>query len=223
MGDFEIIHFRMFGLDLREPMALITNWMISAFCFFAYFRLWTRDEEEVTWWRRFFLILGISTFLGGLGHLFYEYFDKPGKFPNWITGIWAGYFAGNAMLVRLRRERARKALQIVLVIKAAVFLVLALINRNFIFIAVDAIVTYLFFCGIIGLILYLRGFSEMRFMVLGVLVCLPSAFIFLLKVNPHKWLNKDDLSHLLMLGCTICFYLGAKRIGNKLSVTGTGH
>ena len=46
-------------------------------------------------------------------------------------------------------------------------------------------------------------------MYMGVLVCIPSVFIFLLKLNPHKWLNKDDLSHLLMLLCLIFFYLGA--------------
>ncbi len=197
-------------------MALVTNWLIAGFCFFAFFRLLERNEEEVNWWRRFFLILGISTFLGGLGHLFFYYFDKPGKFPNWIIGICAGYFAGNAMLVRLKNESVKKTLKIVLIIKALAFMVLAIAYRNFVFVAVDAIVTYIFFCGVIGLILYLRGFTEMRFMIYGVLVCLPSAFIFLLKINPHRWFNKDDLSHLLMLSCTICFYLGAKRIGTAV-------
>lgn len=213
MNQVEIIHFTLFGLKLQEPMALITNWMIAGFCFFAFFRLMENNQQEVNWWRRFFLILGISTFLGGLGHLFFYYFDKLGKFPNWITGISAGYFAGNAMLIRLRSQSAKKILQVVLIIKMLAFMVLAIALKNFVFVAVDAIVTYLFFCGVIGLILYFRGFTEMRFMVYGVLVCLPSAFIFLLKINPHKWLNKDDLSHLLMLGCTMCFYMGVKRIG----------
>lgn len=216
MEKFEIIHFEMFGLDLREPMALVTNWLIAGFCFFAYFKLSNTDKEEVNWWRKFFLVFGISTFLGGLGHIFFEYSDKPGKFPSWVTGILANYCAGRAMIMRLEKDVVRNALKVVLAIKGLALMTLALTLMNFVFVAVDAIVTYLAFCGGIGLSLYRRGYREMRFMVLGVLICLPSAFVFLLNLNVHRWLNRDDLSHLFMLGCTICFYLGAGKISQKI-------
>lgn len=216
MNQVELIRFEAFGMQLQEPMALITNWMIASFCFFAFFRLKTINEET-GWWKQFFLFMGISTLLGGLSHLFFQYFDVFGKFPNWTTGIMCGYFAGKAMICRLRSVQVKKFWNIFLISKAVILLLLALSYHNFVFVAVDAIVTYLMFCGVMAFILYRRGFSELRFMVYGVLVCLPSAFIFLLKINPHRWLNKDDLSHLFMLGCIIYFYLGAKRIKSETS------
>lgn len=215
MNHFEIIHFSFFGLDLQEPMALVTNWLIASFCFYAFVKLRKEMSEEVILWRKFFLFLAISTLMGGIGHLFFVYFGMEGKYPNWVTGIIAGYFAGSAMLVRLQNLKVKKALQVVLIVKALVFLTLSIAIHNFVFIAVDSIVTYLLFCGVIGFIQYRKGIDSMKFMVYGVLVCLPSAFIFLLKLNPHRWLNKDDLSHLLMLGCAMCFYMGAKRLGKQ--------
>jgi hypothetical protein len=119
------------------------------------------------------------------------------------------------MLIKFESKTFVPKIKLAILIKASLFLGLALWRQNFVFIAVDAILTYLIFCGVIAFIHFRNGYNEMKFMVYGVLVCLPSAFIFLLKINPHKWLNKDDLSHLLMLGCTMCFYFGA----NKLTST----
>lgn len=210
MNQIEIIHFSSFGLHLQEPMAAVTNWMISFFCFYAFWQLGKVDEPETNWWRKFFLCFSVSTFLAGFGHLFFQYTGIPGKFPNWILGVMSGYFAGNAMLVKMQNEATKKRIQQVLIFKMIFFIAMAIWKQNFVFVAIDAILTYVFFCGVLGFIYFKRGFQSMKFMVLGVLVCLPSAFIFLLKLNPHRWLNKDDLSHLFMLGCTICFYLGAK-------------
>lgn len=210
MNQIEIIHFSSFGLHLQEPMAAVTNWMISFFCFYAFWQLGKVDEPETNWWRKFFLCFSVSTFLAGFGHLFFQYTGIPGKFPNWILGVMSGYFAGNAMLVKMQNEVTKKRIQQVLIFKMIFFIAMAIWKQNFVFVAIDAILTYVFFCGVLGFIYFKRGFQSMKFMVLGVLVCLPSAFIFLLKLNPHRWLNKDDLSHLFMLGCTICFYLGAK-------------
>jgi predicted membrane channel-forming protein YqfA (hemolysin III family) len=65
--------------------------------------------------------------------------------------------------------------------------------------------------------LFKRGAHTVKWMVIGVVVLLPSAFVFLLKLNIHRWLNKDDLSHLFMLGAIICFYLAMR--GWKLNTT----
>jgi hypothetical protein len=210
-----LIEFKLFGLHLQEPMALITNWMMSAFCFFAFYKLRKNFDFDVIWWKRFFLIFAISTFFGGLGHLLFQYFERPGKFPNWMTGILAGYFAGKSMLVHMKDVVIQKRLEFILIFKGSVFLILGLAFQNFLFIAIDSIVTYLFFCGVLGYVLFKKGILEMRFIYYGVLICLPSAFIFILKFNLHKWLNKDDLSHFLMLACLVFFFIGASKRAEK--------
>lgn len=201
----ELIEFKVGGLTLQEPMALITNWMMSLFSLYAYYKLNKIDFQEVTLWRKFFFWFTITSFFGGLGHLFFQQLGFPGKFPNWITSVLAGFYAGLAMLYNFKSN----LLKSFLILKGLILLLLSIIFQKFIFIAVDAILTYVVYCGIIGYKLTKSKSLDFKFMYIGVLVCIPSVFIFLLKLNPHKWLNKDDLSHLLMLLCLIFFYLGA--------------
>lgn len=205
----EKIEFELLGLHLQEPMALLTNWLMCAFSIFAYFKLSDGLLEDVKQWKKFFFWFTISTFFGGLGHLFFQYAGIPGKFPNWISATIATYYAGKAILERKSDEKTKKNGEKLLLIKSSVLLLLSVIRYKFVFIAIDAILTYVICCGIMAYNLYQRGSKEMRYMVYGVLICLPSVFIFFLNLNPHRWLNKDDLSHLLMLACIFCFYLGA--------------
>ena len=205
------IAFDLFGLHLLEPMALITNWMMSVFSLFAYLKLKNASSQDVIYWKKFFFWFAISTFFGGTGHLFFNYFDIPGKFPNWVTAILSGYFAGKAIVVNLNNKVLEKKYELFLIIKGSVLLLASIATLKFVFVAVDAILTYVIFCGFIANSLYKKGMLELKYMTYGVLVCIPSIFIFFFKINPHKWLNKDDLSHLLMLACIIFFYIGAKK------------
>ena len=211
------IAFNLFGLHLLEPMALITNWIMSAFSLFAYLKLKNTAIHDVVYWKKFFFWFAISTFFGGIGHLFFNYFDILGKFPNWITGVLSGYFAGKAIIVNLKNNALEKKYELFLIIKGAILLLASIATLKFVFVAVDAIITYVIFCGFMANSLYKKGIVELKYMMYGVIVCLPSIFIFFFKINPHRWLNKDDLSHLLMLACIIFFYIGAKKRITKIN------
>lgn len=212
MKENEIIHFSLFNLHLQEPVALIFNWSMALFCFIAFFNISKKGSESTKMWRMFFLVFGISTFLGGFGHILFGYFGIYGKFPHWIGGIVSAYFAGNAMIVDLKNIQLKSRLKSVLIIKAILFLSLAFIKTKFIFVAIDAIATYLFFCGGIGLSLYKKGVKNMKYIILGVLICIPSAFVYILNINLSIWFNKDDLSHVFMFACLIFFFIGAKKM-----------
>ena len=219
----DIIKFEIAGMTLQEPMALITNWMMSAFCLYAFFKLKNVNTPELIWWKRFFFVFTISSFFGGTGHLFFQYHGIPGKFPNWITGILSGYMAGRAVMTHFSESKAKQGLHLFLIVKAFGLLSLAIVLQKFIFIAVDAIITYVVFCGIIAYNLSKKGLVELKYLYYGVIICLPSAFIFILKLSPHRWLNKDDLSHLLMLACLYCFYLSAHKRMHLKSVNISNH
>lgn len=214
----EIIEFNWMGLHLQEPMALVTNWMLAAFCFFAWFRLRKWSNEANYWWRLFFLTFGISTIFGGLGHLFFQYTGVFGKYPCWITGCLANAFAARGMIeLPPFTQNTTPLTRTLPFLKSAVFILLAVFTQKFVFVAIDAIVTYIGYTGIYGWLLRKRGADEMKYMIAGVLILLPSAFIFGLKMNLHRLLNKDDFSHLLMLGCIFCFYLGMTHWGKRLT------
>lgn len=209
------IRFELFGLQLQEPMAVITNSMIAVFCFIAYFRLRKWEGAANRWWRLFYLIFGVSTFLGGMGHALFPYFGMYGKFPSWTLGCLANVCAARGMLELTPGAEPKRSEILFVWAKSGLLLVLAIITQKFLFVAVDAILTYIVYTGIFAWQLRKKGLEEMKFMVIGVIILLPSAFIFLLKLNPHKWLNKDDLSHLLMLVCIYFFYKGMMLLGSR--------
>lgn len=215
----EIIYFKLFGLHLQEPMALITNWLISSFCFFAFFKLRKFKSDANYYWRMFYLSFGVSTFFGGLGHIFFQYTGMYGKFPSWTFGTLSNCFAALGMLSFKSFSFPSNYAKWIVWSKAVIMLSLAIITKKFVFVAIDAIITYIGYTGIYAYyMLKNRNAKFLRLIIVAVLVLLPSAFIFLLKLNLNRWLNKDDLSHLLMLGCIYFFYLGLKEWGRNEKV-----
>lgn len=199
------------GFQLQEPMAILTNWMLAAFSFYAYSKLRKNSDSATNYWKLFFLIFGVSTIFGSFGHAFFNYWGIQGKFPCWIFGSLANVMAGLGML-RFKGFTQLKRIALPMVwLKSALLLTLSLVFMKFVFVAVDAILTYILYTGIYAYILRKRGVDELKWMIVGVLVMLPSAFIFLLKLNVHRWLNKDDLSHFFMLCGIICFYISMKK------------
>ncbi len=207
---FEVIYFDWLGLRLQEPMALITNWLMALFSFYAYGHLNKGESAFQTAWKSFYLMLGISTTFGGLGHLFFQYSSFYGKFPSWIFGILAGVYASFGMISTIENEKRRNLLRKLVVIKSSVLLLTALLTVKFLFVAIDTTLTYILFCGFLAYRLHKKDWEGVQYFYLGVLALLPSAFIFGLKVNLSLWLNKDDLSHLFMLACLIFFYFGVR-------------
>lgn len=217
MNHFEIIEFSLGGFTLQEPMAFITNMLITSFSLFVYFSINWADTKASQTFRYFYLVLGISTFFGGLGHLFFQYFGIPGKFPSWIGAISSSYLISKGILHYWKQKKSYLFLNIFLLVKSISLLLLSLYFGTFLFIAIDAILTYLLYCGILTGNMWYNNKEEMKYFVYGVIVLLPSAFIFLMKINVHRFFNKDDFSHILMLSCIIFFYIGIKKL-NQLNL-----
>lgn len=201
MLEEEKIKFVLFGLDLLEPMAFVTNSLIVAVCIYLYFKTKRNNSNYAKYWRLFFLTFMFAAFCGGLSHLFWNYWWFYGKIPSWTLGVLATTFAAFAMLeVSVLRPKAKTRWQWAIILKGIIVLVFAFANWKFIFVAIDTIVTFLGFCGFYGYYLWRIGYNYVRYVVIGVLILLPSAFIFLLKFDLHEWMNREDLSHLLMVG-----------------------
>lgn len=209
----EKLPFSMFGLCLQEPMALVTNWIISITAFVLYFRLRNAENEFQQNWRTFYFFFGLSTFFSGFGHVLFNYFDVYGKYPTWILGMIAAYHAGKAMIsLNALSPLTKKAYSWVLYVKLLTFALLALTFKSFVFVMLDAVITYLFFCLGFGIYYWRKGVSSFKYTVIAVIILFPSIFIFTLQFNPHLWFNKDDLSHVLMAFTIIFFYLGVSRL-----------
>lgn len=213
----ELIQFEFLGLHLQEPMALILNWLIAAFCFFAFSQLGKYRSEANFYWRLFYLTFGISTVFGGLGHVFFQYTGFPGKYPCWILGCLANAFAAMGMLSFKGISTPKKIAFQFIWIKFILLCSASLLTNKFIFTAIDAIITYIGYTGVYAYILMKRTEKAafLKNMIIAVLILTPSSFIFILKINVHQWLNKDDLSHILMIITIYYFYRGLKQWGKQ--------
>ena len=198
-------------------MAFITNGLIALFCFWAY-RSLRHDTSVNHYWKLFYLMLGISSAFGALGHSLFGYFGMYGKMPSWVLAAVANVFSGYGMLKYDQDISSKNPMVHFVWIKSLGLLVASILIQKFVFVACDAIVSYLLFTGAYAIKLRKNGFESMKYMVLGVLIMLPSAFVFLYQWNPFRWLNKDDISHLLILAGIFCFYLALKKGVNQLKL-----
>jgi len=205
------IEFVFLGMNLLEPMAMVTNLFVIFVCVYGYKM---SKHKNTKYWNLFFALFALASFFGGLSHLFWNYWGFYGKILPWLLGVAATSFLTYAM-VRLFGFSAQteRKLVILLILKAVVLLLLAFWNWNFLFVAIDTIFSLVLACGIGGWILFYTKKSEnVKYILQGVLAMLPAAFIFLFKFDAHDWLNREDLSHILIAMGLLFFVSFTKKV-----------
>ncbi len=222
----EKIEFAMFGLDLVEPNTLITDGILGLLSMFLGLKIGQLAAPQNFFrnWQRFLLIFGLGAFLGGLGHVFYNYLGIAGKVPAWVLGIISVYFIEYSMISIHPEKRMITILTRISSIKliillGSVMLVLASgdpgnkENLCIVLVILNSLLGVTLSAGLLGLHYYRLGISEnYGFLVLGVMVMLPSSAVFLMDINLYQWFDKNDLSHLLLAIGIIIFYMGLVRL-----------
>ena len=219
--DFDKLLIELFGWKIIEPNALLTDTLMAAVSLFFAHSLYTKNPNTpfLSRWYYFFLVFGISSFSGGLGHSFYLYWGVAGKFFNWISGILAIYILEQAMLTLLEKDSKYNVYQRLLKLKlfltvvgfTAVCLTQPIQTKpqlGFLPIALYTFVGVLFTVGLIGYRLSKTRDTNYKYFYYGVFIMLPSAVFFFFKINLHPWFDKNDFSHVLFgIGISF-FYLG---------------
>lgn len=235
-ADFEKIQFVLFGLNLVEPMAFITDIIMGSISMYLGVRIHKIKSNLAfyTYWKWFFWLFGFGALAGAFGHTFYNYFGTVGKIPSWISGPTSVYCIEQAMISVYPSEKGLKNLKLISTLKLVAVLTIFFFilgmgpvgvkpNLPFLPIAINTIVGVMLSAGILGMI-YAKKFTRIyKYFYFGVLIMVPSAFIFLMKVNLHQWFDKNDLSHVLLTAGIIYFYIGIKKIskGNIEPVSGS--
>jgi hypothetical protein len=191
------IEFSFLGLELLEPMAMITNLIVVFSCIYGYQKI---NQGDLFFWRLFFFSFALASFFGGLSHIFWNYWGFYGKISPWFFGVIATSALSIAMIKLLNfRQALFQTFVALILLKALVVLVLAYYHWNFLFVAIDTIGSLLIACGIGALFLYIqKSRQSAKYILYGVLIILPAAFIFLFKFDLHRWMNREDLSHLFI-------------------------
>lgn len=205
MHDFKIIHFTLAGLRLQEPSTFISDIILATCCFILGFKTYKLNNIENTQFFKFFLFLGVSTFFGAFGHVFFYYGGNVGKFPSWFFAALSTFFFCNAIIEDTPLFFSKKWKSFVWIKVVFVFLS-SFIFSKFIFVAIDSILSYLIFGGALSYMLWNAKRLHMKYIFYGTLVLIPSAFVFILDVNLHTLFNRDDLSHLIIVMTILLYY-----------------
>ncbi len=227
-SDFPKIEFELFGLNLLEPMAIITDTIMGGLSVYFGIKILGLSKKIVfnKYWSLFFIIFGVGSMIGGIGHTFYNQLGLFGKFPSWFSGPIAVYFAEMAMISLYPKMKIRSRLKnwfnIKLIVVYAIFFYLLFFVKNptnpnlpFLPVAINTILGMISTVGVLGY-MYTKKYSpHFKFFWLGVIIMFPSALIFLLKINVHQWFDKNDFSHVLLTIGIIYWYLGVTKLANS--------
>lgn len=221
-SDFDKMEFSWFGLDLLEPNSLLTDSLITVFAFaFAY--LVARNYPKTPFynrWKWLFVLQGISFFLGGLGHVLYNYTGIWGKFVPMIFATGFVMMVEHSMLT-LIPERRQRLFMTISKVKAAITLSTLTImmftmdvennlEKLLLVPSLNTTIGYFatqFFLGI----KYGRTVSRSLYLLpISVLVLIPAAIFQMKKINLHPWFDRNDFGHVLIIISLFLYYFAIK-------------
>lgn len=213
----------IFGIRVDEPMTTLTDLVVSVVCFYAFYTLSKKKLPGRTYlyFRYYFLLMGIATFLGGLvGHGFLYLLGFEWKLPGWIMSM-----LSVALIERSAIQHAKpfikpvigKSFLIINVIELVIIMTITMITLDF------AWVEFHSGYGLLAIVAPFHGWVYYRtldrgsaFILLGVALASIAALIFMNQVSIHTWFNYLDISHTIMAIAAFVFYLGALNLNKPL-------
>lgn len=227
--DFDKIEISLFGLNLLEPNAFIGDSIILIVAIVLAFKIRNLSNSISFFknWRYFYLLFGFGMFLGGVGHLMFNYWGFNGKYLPWILGIICIFFVERAMLSLLKtkskviwQKLTLLKLILALVLEIGVFYFIDMSKDHSIGLripAVNSAIGFIFSLAVLGNKYRNEIDENFIYMIYGVLLLIPSGLFISFKINIHPWFDKNDFGHLLLV-IAMFFYFKAIKSYSKIVV-----
>ena len=204
------------SIRIDEPITTITDLVMAAICFYAYFRI--RQQESngriKSYFKYYFLTLGIATLAGGLlGHAFLYSISPAWKLVSWIFTLISVAILSHG-LIELSKPLFKPAFSRMVTRVNILILSLALLYTLYT-LAFSAVKYYSIFgmlmvVGSLSYVIYQKTDSRgvVKIMI-GIGVGVLSALIFSFEWGLGPWFNHNDISHVILSFSAISLYKGA--------------
>jgi hypothetical protein len=209
----------LFSVRIDEPINTLTDLLVSAVCFYAFYQLTKRKLSAKTfvYFRMYFLLLGLATLFGGLvGHGFLYVFSFAWKLPGWIISMLSVAFIERSSIEHARPlidPRIGKFFLILNILELLTVMTITSYTLNFEWVELHS--GY----GLLGVVLPFHGFVYFKtrdrgsLIILGaVMIASAAALVFMNQVSLHAWFNYIDSSHVLVAMAAFVFYRGALQL-----------
>jgi len=205
-----------FGIRIDEPIATITDVLVSAVCFYAFYKLTRKKLPGRSQWyfRYYFLLISIATFLGGvIGHGFLYALSFPWKLPGWIISM-----VSVALIERSAISHARRLIKpgvirfflVLNIVELISIMTVTMITLNFFWVQVHSAYGLLIVVFSFHAYTYHHTKDKGSLTILwAVGVTAIASLVYMNEFSPHTWFNYLDLSHTLLAIASYIFYLGA--------------
>lgn len=231
-ADYDKIEVHAFDLALLEPNAFIGDAILGILSLIIGFYLFKRRAEHkfYSYWIAFFFTMGLGFIMGGLGHLFWNYWGVEGKYFSWYSGILGTLFAEQAMISLNKNGRERSVfytlvrLKFVYAVLVLSFLIMTrdLTQQLGVGLSVSLISTGI---GTLFAFVYLPFHYRQQLRVklhhfwISVLILLPVIYVQAGKFNLAPWFDRNDISHILMFIALILYVLGINQFHRKAQLS----
>ena len=223
IGDYHQPSVFIDGIRIDEPVTSITDILVSVVCFYSFFKLKGPSEDDLVrtvryYFRRYFLLMGLSTFYGGcIGHAFLYMLSFSWKLPGWLLSMISMNFLERAMIEYAKHYLAPtfgRFLTILNIVELFVFSIITIITQKFYFVEIHA--AYGLLCIVLPFSVYLyfktsEKDAPKRFLY-ATFVMMIASIVFRNRLGISEWFNHNDIAHVLMCFAGGFFYLGVKHV-----------
>jgi hypothetical protein len=207
------------GIRVDEPMTVLTDLLVSAACFFAFFKLRGNRiaGNSGLFFRWYFLLMGTATLLGGLfGHAFLYALSFAWKLPGWIISMLSVASIERSAIEYAKPlidKRVGRFFLVLNIIELLTIMTITISTMNFEWVEFHSGYGLLAIVTPFHLYVYYRTKDRASLTVIFAvgIACL-AALVFMNKIAAHTWFNHLDISHTLMAIAAIVFYKGAKKM-----------
>ena len=208
-----VYSIELFGMTFSEPMTLLTDLILAAFCFVFWKRLrnFSNNADSELSWRKFFLFMGISTTIGGFAHFLNLYTGITLHLLAWSFSILSLYYIGKTAIEYMPIKYRKKVLTIAR-IQALVFLVLIFWQQRFGLVVINTVI------NLAGIVLAVNFYQGLKYknksswiVILAVLMTATSTILLSPQYAVNEWFSHKDLAHLALVLCMWVFYMASKK------------
>ena len=234
--DYNKLEFNWFGLELLEPNALLSDSLIAIIGITLGLVITKQNKTFTTpffnYWRGVFFVYGIGFFIGGVGHVFYNYFGMYGKYAPLLIGLAMPLLIEHAMIALLPKKQQKTFLFLSKIKALLAAVVLTLIFFIFedqekalpvmlLVPSVNSLIGFAFSCGFLGWKYGKTITPTFYILIATVFVLFPAAIVQIYKISFHPWFDRNDFGHLLIIITLFMYYRVLKGYRNHLTETTT--
>ena len=192
------------GIKILEPTTAATDLLLSFFCVYFYYKLKlpTKSEPLLKFWRLFFLIFGITTFIGTMAHGLKFYMSEKLFWNVWmamnLSSVLSSYFLLLATIEMVRKDNTvlLKKLKVLARIVTLTITIVTIVLNDFSMIKIYA--------GVVVILALYRNFTTFRQgikgsgqIAFGFAFSILSILVHTTGFSLHEYFNFKDLSHII--------------------------